>query len=186
MYSATGAAESASDTQTANLKGTLGKLKQAASTAVIELGEKFLPVVQTLAEWVLENMPVIQSTIEVVFDYLTTVTNTCVEYITMLKDAASAWVADHQETINTILTAIQNLWQFVQTIFSALMTAAGRPRRLAGRVGGRKPRRHCADRDGGGELDCLFRFRFRLVGHRVLASARTNDHVDCAPLARGR
>lgn len=125
MYSATGAAESAFDTQTANLKGTLGKLKQAASTAVIELGEKFLPVVQTLAEWVLENMPVIQSTIEVVFDYLTTVTNTCVEYITMLKDAASAWVADHQETINAILTAIQNLWQFVQTIFSALMTAAG-------------------------------------------------------------
>ena len=125
MYSATGAAESAFDTQTANLKGTLGKLKQAASTAVIELGEKFLPVVQTLAEWVLENMPAIQSTIEVVFDYLTTVTNTCVEYITMLKDAASAWVADHQETVNAILTAIQNLWQFVQTIFSALMTAAG-------------------------------------------------------------
>lgn len=125
MYSATGAAESAFDTQTANLKGTLGKLKQAASTAVIELGEKFLPVVQTLAEWVLENMPAIQSTIEVVFDYLTTVTNTCVEYITMLKDAASAWVADHQETVNAILTAIQNLWQFVQTIFSALMTTAG-------------------------------------------------------------
>lgn len=125
MYSATGAAESAFDTQTANLKGTLGKLKQAASTAVIELGEKFLPVVQTLAEWVLENMPAIQATIEVVFDYLTTVTNTCVEYITMLKDAASAWVADHQETVNAILTAIQNLWQFVQTIFSALMTAAG-------------------------------------------------------------
>lgn len=125
MYSATGAAESAFDTQTANLKGTLGKLKQAASTAVIELGEKFLPVVQTLAEWVLENMPAIQSTIEVVFDYLTTVTNTCVEYITMLKDAASAWVADHQETVNAILTAIQNLWEFVQTIFSALMTAAG-------------------------------------------------------------
>lgn len=125
MYSATGAAESAFDTQTANLKGTLGKLKQAASTAVIELGEKFLPVVQTLAEWVLENMPAIQATIEVVFDYLTTVTNTCVEYITMLKDAASAWVANHQETVNAILTAIQNLWQFVQTIFSALMTAAG-------------------------------------------------------------
>lgn len=125
MYSATGAAESAFDTQTANLKGTLGKLKQAASTAVIELGEKFLPVVQTLAEWVLENMPAIQATIEVVFDYLTTVTNTCVEYITMLKDAASAWVADHQETVNAILTAIQNLWQFVQTIFSALMTTAG-------------------------------------------------------------
>lgn len=125
MYSATGAAESAFDTQTANLKGTLGKLKQAASTAVIELGERFLPVVQTLAEWVLENMPAIQATIEVVFDYLTTVTNTCVEYITMLKDAASAWVADHQETVNAILTAIQNLWQFVQTIFSALMTAAG-------------------------------------------------------------
>lgn len=125
MYSATGAAESAFDTQTANLKGTLGKLKQAASTAVIELGEKFLPVVQTLAEWVLENMPAIQATIEVVFDHLTTVTNTCVEYITMLKDAASAWVADHQETVNAILTAIQNLWEFVQTIFSALMTAAG-------------------------------------------------------------
>lgn len=125
MYSATGAAESAFDTQTANLKGTLEKLKQVANTAVIELGERFLPVVQTLAEWVLENMPAIQSTIEVVFDYLTTVTNTCVEYITMLKDAASAWVADHQETVNAILTAIQNLWQFVQTIFSALMTAAG-------------------------------------------------------------
>lgn len=125
MYSATGAAESAFDTQTANLKGTLEKLKQAANTTVIELGEKFLPVVQTLAEWVLENMPAIQSTIEVVFDYLTTVTNTCVEYITMLKDAASAWVADHQETVNAILTAIQNLWQFVQTIFSALMTTAG-------------------------------------------------------------
>lgn len=43
----------------------------------------------------------------------------------MLKDAASAWVADHQETVNAILTAIQNLWEFVQTIFSALMTAAG-------------------------------------------------------------
>lgn len=125
MYSATGAAESAFDTQTANLKGTLEKLKQVANTAVIELGEKFLPVVQTLAEWVLENMPAIQATIEVVFDYLTTVTNTCVEYITMLKDAAGTWVADHQETVNAILTAIQNLWQFVQTIFSALMTAAG-------------------------------------------------------------
>lgn len=97
-----------------------------AFAALHELGPfPFLPVVQTLAEWVLENMPAIQATIEVVFDYLTTVTNTCVEYITMLKDAASAWVADHQETVNAILTAIQNLWQFVQTIFSALMTAAG-------------------------------------------------------------
>lgn len=125
MYSATGAAESAFDTQTANLKGTLGKLKQAASTAVIELGEKFLPVVQTLAEWVLENMPAIQATIEVVFDYLTTVTNTCVEYITMLKDAASAWVADHQETVNAILTAIQN---FVLPVQCRLYHRRGDPR----------------------------------------------------------
>lgn len=168
-----------------HLTDTIDQCERSFKSIVTQIGVAVMPLVQSAAEWVLENMPLIQSILGTVFAFFGNVISSVVEYIATLKSAAADWLADHKETIDAVLAGLSGLWQFVQTIFSALMAAAA-PSATAGRVGRREPRRHCADRDGGGELDCFFRFRFRLVGRGVLASARTNDHVDRSPLARGR
>lgn len=108
-----------------HLTDTIDQCERSFKSIVTQIGVAVMPLVQSAAEWVLENMPLIQSVLGAVFEFFGNVISAVVEYIATLKSAAADWLADHQETIDAVLSGLSGLWQFVQTIFSALMTAAG-------------------------------------------------------------
>lgn len=108
-----------------HLTDTIDQCERSFKSIVTQIGVAVMPLVQSAAEWVLENMPLIQSVLGAVFEFFGNVISSVVEYITTLKRAAADWLADHQGTIDAVLSGLSGLWQFVQTIFSALMTAAG-------------------------------------------------------------
>lgn len=108
-----------------HLTDTIDQCERSFKSIVTQIGVAVMPLVQSAAEWVLENMPLIQSVLGAVFEFFGNVISSVVEYITTLKSAAADWLADHQGTIDAVLSGLSGLWQFVQTIFSALMTAAG-------------------------------------------------------------
>lgn len=108
-----------------HLTDTIDQCERSFKSIVTQIGVAVMPLVQSAAEWVLENMPLIQSVLGAVFEFFGNVISSVVEYIATLKSAAADWLADHQGTIDAVLSGLSGLWQFVQTIFSALMTAAG-------------------------------------------------------------
>lgn len=108
-----------------HLTDTIDQCERSFKSIVTQIGVAVMPLVQSAAEWVLENMPLIQSVLGAVFEFFGNVISSVVEYIATLKSAAADWLADHQGTIEAVLSGLSGLWQFVQTIFSALMTAAG-------------------------------------------------------------
>lgn len=108
-----------------HLTDTIDQCERSFKSIVTQIGVAVMPLVQSAAEWVLENMPLIQSILGTVFAFFGNVISSVVEYIATLKSAAADWLADHKETIDAVLAGLSGLWQFVQTIFSAFMTAAG-------------------------------------------------------------
>lgn len=108
-----------------HLTDTIDQCERSFKSIVTQIGVAVMPLVQSAAEWVLSNMPLIQSILGTVFTFFGNVISSVVEYIATLKSAAADWLADHKETIDAVLAGLSGLWQFVQTIFSALMTAAG-------------------------------------------------------------
>lgn len=67
MRNATGAANAAFEIQQQSVDAMMKKVKQAATVLMVELGEKLLPVMQDLLNWILEHMPEIQGMFEKVF-----------------------------------------------------------------------------------------------------------------------
>lgn len=108
-----------------HLTDTIDQCERSFKSIVTQIGVAVMPLVQSAAEWVLSNMPLIQSILGTVFAFFGNVISSVVEYIATLKSAAADWLADHKETIDAVLAGLSGLWQFVQTIFSALMAAAG-------------------------------------------------------------
>lgn len=123
MYQAAGAAQKAFETQTNNLKGTLAKLKQSVNTATISLGERLLPVAQSLADWLLDAMPAIETAINKVFDFVGLVVNKCVEFIATLKSATANWAAEHKTTIAAVQNVISEIYAFATRIIESVVQA---------------------------------------------------------------
>jgi hypothetical protein len=105
------------------LGDTIDDVKQSFSAIVTHIGVEVMPIIQGLADWILAAMPTIQAVLGKVFDFFATVVNTCVDFITMLKDAATDWLASHQDTVEQAKTFLSGLWEFIQTVFAALMAA---------------------------------------------------------------
>jgi TP901 family phage tail tape measure protein len=78
MSEAIGATDSAFKAQTNNLQGTIDQLKQFGTVAMLNIGEKFLPVLQRSLDWVIEHMPQIEGFFNKVFDTIGFVVSTVV------------------------------------------------------------------------------------------------------------
>jgi len=75
----TGATEEAFEIQQSTVESTMERINAAIGVLLVNLGEKLLPIVQSVLDWVLANWPQISATFEAVFDAI---------------GAAISWVVD--------------------------------------------------------------------------------------------
>lgn len=114
MRNAVGATEDAFKKQTDNIKDNFAKLKNAFDIMMIDLGEKFLPVLNNILNWVNDKMPVIQDVLWTTFDVIG-------ETITWLNDIFKTVTSEINISWDTVINAIKTVWETVgQPIIEAI------------------------------------------------------------------
>ncbi|MFZ5352738.1 MAG: phage tail protein [Bacillota bacterium] len=104
---------------------TLADLKSSFGAVFTHLGTEFIPIFQTLADWIIAHMPQIQATVKTVFDVINTVITTAysifkdniLPVLMQLFDWVMANMPQIKETAGTIFGAIIDVVTRLWTIF---------------------------------------------------------------------
>lgn len=106
---------------------TIADVKASFAAVTTQIGAQFMPVIQQIADYILANMPTIQSVIQVVFDACGSLIQALIPVIQSLMGAISEMVTSAQTEgtlFNTIWTTIQTVFSSVITIITDLLKAA--------------------------------------------------------------
>ncbi len=132
---------------------TMDTLKRSFGAVFLEIGTKVMPIFQRLAEWVIDNMPMIRETMQTVFEVITKVVTTTIEvfevYFLPILEKIFDWLVENwwwisatAETafkiimavvklaVDVIITTFNVLGKFVSTIvkiFTAIKDAIVKP-----------------------------------------------------------
>lgn len=101
------------------LGDTMDDVKKSFGQVVTTIGVQVMPIIQKLLEWVLTNMPQIQSFISKAFGVISQVVGTAVSVIEWLIDAFGK-LFDSSEVTSQDL---ERIWQTVQTMFEIVFNA---------------------------------------------------------------
>ncbi|WP_025027758.1 phage tail protein [Caldalkalibacillus mannanilyticus] len=86
------------------------QVQMAVEAVMLKLGTAFLPILQSLLDWVLENMPQIQELIGKAFDYIAIVVNQVAsilqEYVLPIFSQLLAWVVENMPQIEQVVTQV--------------------------------------------------------------------------------
>jgi len=108
MTKATGAADTAFAKKQETVNAMIARLKAMGTVALVEVGEKFLPVLMTAGDWITTNMHTIQAAMDTAFSVLGTVLETAGAAVTWFKDTIIApFVAGFTGDMNTLRTPIE-------------------------------------------------------------------------------
>lgn len=115
MGQAAGEAAIAFDIQQKSVNAMVDKLKQTVNVMLVNLGERFLPTLQKLAEWVAKNMPAIQKFFEQAFDMI---------------GKGAEWVGDNalpliEKGIDKVKAVMPDLKAAAEDAFDAIKKAVG-------------------------------------------------------------
>ncbi|MGL5637571.1 MAG: phage tail tape measure protein [Bacteroidales bacterium] len=113
MQNSAGATEAAYKTMSEGINASFDKIMTALKNVMIELGDKLAPLVNSLADWIIENMPVIQSVITLAFDTIGAVIEVCVECIETFMD----WLDDLLKSNSETGEGINEVWESVRDVF---------------------------------------------------------------------
>ena len=95
MGDAAGATQAAFEIQQATVAASMERIKASLNVVMVELGEKFLPVLEELLEWVTGHMPEIKAIMEQTFDKMLEVMTTAIEKIKAIIE----WFQKYKEII---------------------------------------------------------------------------------------
>lgn len=105
----------------ATFSDTMDDIKRSMGAVATNIGMEFMPVIQTMLDWVIENMPTIQKVVKKVFDVIADVVKVAIDIFTdfllpIFKEVHE-WVSENWETISDIFkgvfTAIEAVWNNV-------------------------------------------------------------------------
>lgn len=125
MYNATGASTQAFEIQQQSVNAMMGRLQQMAQVAMVELGEKFLPVLMSLAEWIMANMPAIQGFFETTFDAIGKAVNWVSENVLPMfkgafEDSSGTASAAMQFFHDKVVPILSKVWEVIQKFVEAV------------------------------------------------------------------
>ena len=101
------------------LTDTIDQAKRAFGAITTQIGVEFMPIVQRVLDFILENMPTIRSVMSTVFSAIGTVVEGAVDVFSKLFDFISqnvvpvlseVWTNTIQPTIQSAFSAIQRAW----------------------------------------------------------------------------
>lgn len=118
MQEAEGTVTSASEAFDSNFNVQLDLAKKMFSGLVQELGEKFMPVVNEILQWVVGNMPLIVGYIEDSINFIGTILNPFIELIKKvistfgdMESSTDSTFSGIKEIINSVIESIQSFIQ---------------------------------------------------------------------------
>ena len=112
------------------LGDTLDQMKLAGAGVFNSLATELMPMIQTFADWVIANMPAIQSVVSTVFDVIGNVVgvvvdifnNTLLPAFTMIYDWVQANMPMIQEVIRAVFENMKMVWEeTLRPVFDAMM-----------------------------------------------------------------
>lgn len=96
------------------LGDTMSDVQQSFSAVTAEIGAEVMPIIQEVLDWVIEHMPEIKETITKVTDVLVDKVFPAIgEIIGWLKDKFEEYWPIISETVQTVVSQIQNIWETV-------------------------------------------------------------------------
>jgi len=105
---------------------TWDNLKRSMGAAGQQIMAELIPIFQTMMDWVIENMPMIQAVFQTVFDVIKVIFDTfggiiqaTIEKITAFKDNNSETFTNIRDTIVEIMT---NVWEKIKEVWDFIVT----------------------------------------------------------------
>lgn len=92
---------------------TMDQLQRASDAVFTQIGVSVMPVLQQFAEWIISNMPTIQTVIQTAFEFMSTAVGWVVTAIQTVISYLSDWAAQNNETLTDI-------WQTAQGVLTDL------------------------------------------------------------------
>lgn len=92
------------------LGDTMDDVKQSFGAVVTKIGVEALPIIQSLLDWLLEQMPTIQAVLGTVFEVVTTGVTAVIDFISYLTEIVQAKLPEIQEVVGTVVAAIIAFW----------------------------------------------------------------------------
>lgn len=103
---------------------TMDQLKRSFSTAVAAIGVEFMPLITKFADFIIANMPTIQTVIQTVFSVFSGVISHVVEWIQTLMSWMGKWKSDNDSALTAIWQAFQQnltlVWGYVKEAFETI------------------------------------------------------------------
>jgi len=117
MEGALGATDVAFEKQQASVGAMMGRLKEGTKVLMMELGEKFLPLLETFLKWVMDHMPEIKATMKVVFEKIGEFVNVVIavfrDHLLPIFVAIFDWTKENWPTIQKIIEGVFKAIKFV-------------------------------------------------------------------------
>ena len=97
---------------------TVDQMKRSFGAVATQIGVSVMPIIQTLLEWVIANMPTIQKVFKTVFDVIQTVVSVAIDvfktYFLPVLQQVVQWIQDNwpaiKDTMKTVFDAIKQVW----------------------------------------------------------------------------
>jgi phage-related protein len=122
MDEANGSVTNASAAFDSNFNVQLELMKKQFSGLAIEVGEKFMPVINSVLQWVTANMPTIVSVISTAIDFVMGIISPLIGVVTTLFGAFTLGEAETNTAFTSIQTIISDVIEVVQGLVEAFVT----------------------------------------------------------------
>lgn len=122
MEESAGTVTKASEAYDSSFNVQLELMKKQFSGLTIEIGEKLMPVINTVLQWVTANMPTIVSVIGTAIDFISSILS---PVITVIQNVFSAFTSGQSETstaFSGIQTTISTVIETIQGIINSFVT----------------------------------------------------------------
>ncbi|MTI46661.1 MAG: hypothetical protein FH761_02375 [Firmicutes bacterium] len=100
------------------MKETVGKLKsefqQVGEAVMNQIGSAVIPILQTLFDWILDNMPMIQKVIGTVFSIISESVGFFIDIIKQLINWIIEWAASNEENLTMIKEMIMSWFEAIK------------------------------------------------------------------------
>ena len=124
MQNSLGTTESAYAKVTDSFEEKINKLKTAGKNMMSDIGDQLLPYVEGIMDWILNNMPQIQTVLQTVFSvigtFVTTAGDVIRSFLATLRESADSTGITFTDVFTAIQTVVNTAFSVIQTIWDTI------------------------------------------------------------------